>query len=300
MPSLSSLAALSFASPAGASSQPWISKYGRGTSPKDLLVWMADVLRAERHFVVANFVLAFDKLQQLLVPFRCCEKGVGFLFVCRRQVVRLDHDLFCHDYAPSFWRRKAVASPLPLGAAKLCFSSKNTIKRRAEWAAGIAAAVPRQGASDRVGIGAVLDRKAESDRRVARVHIGRGVGFMIVEKYLADPTIGKTADRADVVQPGDFKRECLGEATVFETAAVHGTPPALSTVSIVSCAVLMANSPKRSIAGATASQPMNSRPRRRAAYSTPKPPAAGSITKSPGSVTAAISRSIRPTGLACG
>src|SRR5262249_46713842 len=63
---------------------------------------------------------------------------------------------------------------------------------------------------------------------------------------------------------------------------------------------VMANSPKRSIAGATASQPMNSRPRRRAACSTPKPPAAGSITKSPGSVTAAISRSIRPTGLACG
>src|SRR5215831_2458209 len=83
------------------------------------LVWMADVLRAERHFVVASFVLAFDKLQQLLVPFRCCEKGIGFLFVCRRQVVRLDHDLFCHDYALSFWRRKAVASPLPLGAAKL-------------------------------------------------------------------------------------------------------------------------------------------------------------------------------------
>src|SRR6516162_11742813 len=48
------------------------------------------------------------------------------------------------------------------------------------------------------------------------------------------------------------------------------------------------------------SQPMNSRPRRRQAVSTPKPPAAGSITRSLGNVTAAISRSTRPCGLICG
>src|SRR5262249_60845798 len=45
---------------------------------------------------------------------------------------------------------------------------------------------------------------------------------MIVEKYLADPTIGETADRCRVSQPADFKVERQRRSAVAQALAGHG------------------------------------------------------------------------------
>jgi hypothetical protein len=75
---------------------------------KRKLVCVDDELCTYRHFIVTNFVLAFDELEQFLVAHGCHKKGISFLLVCRRQVARFNRS-FVMTNASSFWRRKAVA-----------------------------------------------------------------------------------------------------------------------------------------------------------------------------------------------
>jgi hypothetical protein len=49
--------------------------------------------------------------------------------------------------------------------------------------------------------------------------------FVVREKQLADPAVGKATDGADVVQAADCQLKCLGVAPVGEAfARGHGAP----------------------------------------------------------------------------
>src|SRR5919201_4072535 len=114
---------------------------------------------------------------------------------------------------------RAVALPLQLVAAKLCVFSKNTIKRRAKRAARIAAAVTTERATNCFRISAVLDGDAESDRGVARVHVGCAVALVVLQKHLGDTAIGEAADGCRVAQASDFDVERGRGAAVLQACA---------------------------------------------------------------------------------
>src|SRR5262249_50720970 len=119
----------------------------------------------------------------------------------------------------------------------LVWFCSDDVERGPERAAYVALTIATQRLADCLWIGAVLNREAEGDRRIARVRVGRAVRFRILQEQFADPTIGETADRCRVSQPADFEVERQRRSAVAQALAGYGTPPALSTASIASCAV---------------------------------------------------------------